>query len=273
MTNTRSTSTAANPGTTRTALVTGAGNGIGRAIAVRLARDGYRVVIGDIDLDKAQQLADELGGRAARLDIADEASVRAFVAGVAEPESIDILVNNAGIHMQKLLVETTKAEWERIQGVNSTGTFLMCREVAPRMMRAERGRIINIATRLGFGNPYSSAYMASKNAIWGLTQCLAVELAAYGITVNAVAPGHVGVNTGMEAAFRQKAQNLGQSWETFERGVIKSIPMGRWCTPEDVAGAVAYIASDDARFVTAELLNVTGGFSGYSVAVPKPDPT
>ena len=104
------------------------------------------------------------------------------------------------------------------------------------MMRAGRGRIVNIVTRLGFGNPYSSAYMASKNALWGFTQCLAIELASYGMTVNAVAPGHVGPGTGMEKQFREKADKLGLTWEAFEAQVLKTIPVGRWCRPGRCCG-------------------------------------
>jgi NAD(P)-dependent dehydrogenase (short-subunit alcohol dehydrogenase family) len=111
--------------------------------------------------------------------------------------------------------------------------------------------------------------MASKNALWGFTQCLAIELASYGVTVNAVAPGHVGPGTGMEKQFREKAEKLGMTWDAFEAQVLRTIPVGRWCTPEDVAAAVAYVVSPEASFVTGELINVTGGFTGYGIAPPK----
>jgi NAD(P)-dependent dehydrogenase (short-subunit alcohol dehydrogenase family) len=244
------------------AIVTGAAGGIGRAIAARLQRDGHVVVGADLaaagyDHDIA-------------VDIADSASVNAMVAETVEKFGrIDVLVNAAGIHMQKLVIETSDADWDRIQAVNARGPFFACRAVAPHMMRAERGRIVNIVTRLNFGNPYSSAYMASKNALWGFTQCLAMELAAYHVTVNAVAPGHVGPGTGMEAAFRTKAEKLGMPWEAFEAQVLRTIPVGRWCRPEDVAAAVAYVVSPDAAFVTAECINVTGGFVGYGTTPPK----
>jgi NAD(P)-dependent dehydrogenase (short-subunit alcohol dehydrogenase family) len=153
--------------------------------------------------------------------------------------------------------------------VNARGPFLTCRAVARPMMRAGTGRIVNIVTRLGFGNPYSSAYVASKSALWGFTQTLAIELAAYGVTVNAVAPGHVGPGTGMEKQFREKAAALGLTWEAFEAQVIRTIPVGRWCRPDDVAAAVAYVVSPEAAFVTGELINVTGGFTGYGIAPPK----
>ena len=244
------------------AIVTGAAGGIGRAIAARLRKGGH-IVIG-ADLAAAGCDHD------ITTDIADSASVDAMVAeAMARCGRIDVLVNAAGIHMQKLVVETSDAEWDRIQAVNMRGPFMACRAAAPHMMRAERGRIVNVVTRLNFGNPYSSAYMASKNALWGFTQCLAMEMAAYGVTVNAVAPGHVGPGTGMEAAFRAKADKLGLSWEAFEAQVLRTIPVGRWCKPDDVAAAVAYIVSPEAAFVTAECINVTGGFVGYGTTPPK----
>jgi NAD(P)-dependent dehydrogenase (short-subunit alcohol dehydrogenase family) len=252
------------------AIITGGAGGIGREIAARLASDGYFPVVADRNEAEAAAVAGPLGGSGLGVDITEEASVEQGFAGILERHGrIDVLVNCAGIHLQKLVSETSVDEWDRIQRVNSRGTFLTCRAVTKPMMRAERGRIVNIATRLGFGNPYSSAYIASKNAVWGLTQCLAVELASYGITVNAVAPGHVGPGTGMEAQFRDKAKKLGLTWEAFEAQVLKTIPVGRWCRPADVAAAVSYVVSPEASFVTGELINVTGGFVGYGIAPPK----
>lgn len=252
------------------AIVTGGAGGIGAEIARRLAADGRHVVVADRDGGAAAATAAAFGGEGIALDVTEEASVGEGIAGVIGRHGrIDILVNCAGIHLQKLVADTSVDEWDRIQRVNARGPFLTCRAVAKPMMRAERGRIVNIITRLGFGNPYSSAYIASKNAVWGLTQCLAVELASYGVTVNGVAPGHVGPGTGMEAQFRDKAQKLGLSWEAFEAQVLKTIPVGRWCRPADVAAAVAYVVSPEASFVTGELINVTGGFVGYGIAPPK----
>jgi NAD(P)-dependent dehydrogenase (short-subunit alcohol dehydrogenase family) len=251
------------------ALVTGGAGGIGRAICERLA-EGHYVVIADREANEALEVGKALGGEGVEIDLSDSASVDGVVDGLLSRQGrIDVLVNAAGIHLQKLVTEMSDDDWDRIQRVNARGPFLACRAVAKPMMRAGRGRIVNIATRLGFGNPYSSAYMASKSALWGFTQCLAIELAAYGITVNAVAPGHVGPGTGMEKQFREKADKLGLSWEAFEAQVLKTIPVGRWCRPDDVAAAVAYVVSPEASFITGELINVTGGFTGYGIAPPR----
>ena len=233
--------------TSRTALVTGAAGGIGLAIATRLAREGFSVVIADRDRAAAERAAAALGCAWRELDIAEESSVVETVRTVAASAGgLDVLVNNAGIHTQSLVVETSAEDWDRIHRVNARGTFLMCREAARVMVGEGRGQIVNIVTKLGFGNPFSSVYMASKSAVAALTQCLAVELAATGVRVNAVAPGHVGPGTGMEKAFRAKAEKLGQSWEAFQQGVVKSIPLGRWCRPEDVAGAVVWLVGPGA---------------------------
>jgi NAD(P)-dependent dehydrogenase (short-subunit alcohol dehydrogenase family) len=249
------------------AVVTGGAGGIGAAIVRRLARDGQFVVVADREEKKARALADEIGSEAVALDITDPVSVEEAVGGAATRHGrLDILVNAAGIHLQKLVVDMEPDEWDRLQAVNARGPFLACRVAARPMMAQGHGRIVNITTKLGFGNPYSSAYAASKNALWGLTQCLAVELAAYGVTVNAVAPGHVGPGTGMEQQFRDKAEKLGLTWQDFEAQVLRTIPVGRWCRPEDVAAAVAYVVSPEASFLTGETINVTGGFSGYGIA-------
>jgi NAD(P)-dependent dehydrogenase (short-subunit alcohol dehydrogenase family) len=252
------------------AIVTGGAGGIGRAIAARLAAGGAHVVAADMDEAATAASAAAYHGEGIGLDVTSSASVDAAVAGVMGRHGrIDILVNCAGVHLQKLVIDMTDEDWDRVQRVNARGPFLTCRAVARPMMRAGTGRIVNIVTRLGFGNPYSSAYVASKSALWGFTQTLAIELAAYGVTVNAVAPGHVGPGTGMEKQFREKAAALGLTWEAFEAQVIRTIPVGRWCRPDDVAAAVAYVVSPEAAFVTGELINVTGGFTGYGIAPPK----
>ncbi len=251
------------------ALVTGGAAGIGRAIATRLSGEGAKVVIADIDGVQAQAAAGELGGLGVPTNVTDSASVNALVEKtVAHFGRLDIVINNAGVHIQKLLKDLDDDDWEKIANTNSRGCFYVCRAAAPHLMKQEGGRIINIITRLT-GNPFSSAYVASKYAVWGLTQCLALELAPYNVTVNAVAPGHIGLGTGMERWFRAKAELLGQDWQTFEKNVLGSIPLGRWCTPEEVAAAVAYLASKEAGFITGEQISVTGGWTGYGATPQK----
>ena len=258
-------------GTVRGAiLVSGAAGGIGRAIAARLAADGHHVIGADRDGAAMEATAGQIGAEALTLDIGEEDQVVAALAGVAAGPGLGGLVNNAGLHRIGAVVATGAAEWDRIHNVNARGTFLMCREGARHMARAGAGVIVNTVTRLGFGNPFSAAYMASKAAVQALTQCLAIEMARTGVRVNAVAPGHVGPGTGMEAAFREKARSLGMAWPEFEAGVQRSIPLGRWCRPDDVAGAVAWLMGPDAAFVTGETINVTGGFQAYAGA-PAPE--
>jgi NAD(P)-dependent dehydrogenase (short-subunit alcohol dehydrogenase family) len=254
------------------AVVTGGAAGLGRVLAARLREEGANVAIADLDGDRAAAAAAELGGLSVQTDVTSSASVNAMRDAVlAHFGRVDIVLNNAGIHIQKLAVDLSDEEWDAIQHTNTRGCFFVCRAFAPTLMRQERGRIINIITKLGAGNPYSSAYIASKTAIHGFSQCLAMELAPYSVTVNCVAPGHIGPGTGMERWFRAKAELMGQSWEEFERGVIKGIPLGRWCRPEDVAGAVAYLASAEAAYITGETINVTGGWSGYGNTARRTD--
>jgi NAD(P)-dependent dehydrogenase (short-subunit alcohol dehydrogenase family) len=251
------------------AIITGGAAGIGKAIAIRLHQEGAKVVIADINAELAQATAKELSGLGVQTDVTNSNSVNALVDKVKEHFGrFDVLINNAGIHIQKLATDLTDDEWDAIQNTNARGCFYACRAAAKIMMQQESGRIVNIITRLG-GNPFSSAYIASKSAVWGFTQCLALELAPYNITVNAVAPGHIGVGTGMEKWFRAKAELLGQDWETFEKNVLKTIPLGRWCTPEDVAATVAFVVSSEAGFTTGECFNVTGGWTGYGTTPPK----
>ncbi|GAB4127799.1 MAG: 3-oxoacyl-ACP reductase FabG [Roseiflexaceae bacterium] len=252
------------------AVITGGAAGIGHAIASRLAAEGARVVIADRDAAQAERAAAELGGLAIATDVTSSASVDAMRdATLAAYGRADIVVHNAGIHIQKLAVDLSDGEWDAIQQTNARGCFFTCRAFAPTLMRQGSGRVINIVTRLGAGNPYSSAYIASKAAIQAFTQCLAMELAPYGVTANCVAPGHIGPGTGMERWFRAKADLLGMPWEAFEQQVLRSIPLGRWCTPAEVAGAVAYLASSEARYITAETLQITGGWGGYGSTPPK----
>lgn len=251
-------------------LVTGAAGGLGLAIARRLAADGREVVVTDIDGEAAKAAAKGIGAASRRLDISDEEEVVEAVGEVARERGLAGVVNNAGVHQNVAVVACEAQVWDRIHGINARGTFLMCREAARHMVAAGAGSIVNIVTRVHFGNPFSAAYMASKSAVYALTQCLAVEVAKAGVRVNGVAPGHVGPGTGMARHFEAKAESLGLEWDEFEAQALKSIPLGRWCRPDDVAGAVSYLMGPDANFVTGEFIYVTGGFQAYGMA-PEPE--
>jgi NAD(P)-dependent dehydrogenase (short-subunit alcohol dehydrogenase family) len=239
-----------------TALITGGGSGIGRASALRLAESGARVAVSDLRLELAQEVADEvrtLGGEAiaVALDVADATQLPAALSEVEDRLGpIDILVNSAGIILVEPLLEFTAEAWAKVMEVNVTGTFRVSQSVARGMVARGYGRIINIASisgmRAGVGR---TAYGTSKAAILGLTRQFALELGAQGITTNAVAPGVI------ETPMTQKAY----SEETWAR-VLEMVPTRRRGTPEDIAEAVAYLASPAASYVNGEVLTVDGGY-------------
>jgi NAD(P)-dependent dehydrogenase (short-subunit alcohol dehydrogenase family) len=247
----------------RIALVTGSARGIGKGIAVRLARDGATVVIADILDDLAEHTAEEIrasGGRARRLtlDVTDSGSVeRGFTSVIEEFGRIEILVNNAGVHLVKPITDCTDADWEFVFNINARGAFYCLRTAAGYMKQQRWGRIINIVTILT-GTPYSSLYEASKHALMGLTKCLMYELAPYGITVNAVSPGAVDTEL-LQKGIREKAVSSGMTVEEIYCQIASTTPLGRLCTPEDVAAAVAFFVSPDGGYVTGEIIHATGG--------------
>ena len=242
----------------KSAVITGAGGGIGRATAFRLAREGFSVACADLDAPRANATAEAIAGlgqmaSAERLDVTDPGSVQALVDDLAADGPIGVLVNCAGIGVQATLLDTTLEDWQRILAVNLTGTFLMTKAVARVMVDGgHAGRIINIGSVNSHrGCAGRTAYGASKGGVAIFTKAAAVELAKYGITVNAVAPGPIetGMIKGMHTASTREA------WS-------RTVPLGRYGEPEEIADGIAYLASDGAGYVTGTLLNVDGGWEG-----------
>lgn len=246
----------------RKAIVTGAAHGIGRAIAARLLAEGCDVGIFDLDLAAAEATAEALrkdGGKVvvAAGDVSSRADVEAGIGGLKDALGpIDILVNNAGICKVGKLLETSEAEWKATFGINVDGLFHVTRQIAPGMVERRRGTIVNIASWMGkSGVAAYGAYCASKFAVVSLTQSLALEIGEYGIRVNAVAPGLI-VETKMrdESEIQRAAEGLPTAKDR-----AKAIPLRRAGLPSDIAKTVAFLASDEADYITGETISVTGG--------------
>ena len=237
-------------------LITGAASGIGRATAVRLAEEGAVLSLSDVaadGLDETAELCRGLGAtvRSEVVDVSSEASVAAGVAGAVDDLGrIDVLVNVAGILPFKDARSTTLEDWNRIIGVNLTGTFLMCRETLPHLL-ASRGNIVNTASTASLhGHPWTVSYSASKGGVYAVTMTLAVEFGKMGVRVNAVAPG--GIETPIQGAFEVPEG-------ADPKLVYRIMPLDRMRGPETVAAAVAFLASEDAAHVNGEILRVDGG--------------
>ena len=237
----------------RAALVTGASGGIGGAVAKALHAQGATVGLTGRDGDALKALAEELGDRAHVL-VADLADSDAIAALMGEAEAamgkVDVLVNNAGLTRDGLAMRMKDEDWDAVIAVNLTAGFRLARSALRGMMRARFGRIINITSVVGHvGNPGQANYVASKAGLVGMTKALAVEVATRGITVNCVAPG-----------FIETAMTDGLS-DDLKQGLMARIPTGRFGEPEDVAGCVAFLASDEAGYITGQTLHVNGGMA------------
>jgi len=242
----------------RIALVTGGASGIGAATVRRLAAEGARVAVADIDLDGARAVAGEVDGHALHLDVADAASA---VAAAAETESqlgpIDVLVNNAGTDRFAFFVNTDEELWDFVLAVNLRGTIAVTHAVLDGMQRRGRGAIVNVASEAGrVGSQGSVVYSAAKGGVIAFTRAVARESSRFGVRVNAVAPGPIDTPL-LNAAPEQ----LGEIGERLKAGMIAATSMRRIGQPEEVAATIAFLASDDASFVTGQTINVSGGLS------------
>ena len=238
----------------RVALVTGASQGIGRSCALKLASKGATVALAARNPEKLNELVREItgaGGKAAAfpVDVSDEAQIKsACQAAITQFGKIDILVNNAGITRDQLVIRMKRSDWDAVLSTNLTSAYLCIQQVIGSMLKQRWGRIINIASVFGqMGQAGQANYAASKAGLIGLTMAIAREVGSRTITCNAVAPGLI--ETAMTAG-------LG---DEFKQNAVKQIPLGRVGSPDDVANAVAYLASEEASYITGHVLNVNGG--------------
>jgi 2-hydroxycyclohexanecarboxyl-CoA dehydrogenase len=246
----------------KTALVTGAGRGIGRAIALALAREGAQVGIADITATAADAVAAEveaLGGKAHALSV--DLTRRAEVLRMAEDAlarfgQIDVLVNNAGWDRMGLFLDTDEDTWERIIAVNLKAVLYVCKAVLPSMVARGTGKVVNIASDAGrVGSSGEAVYSATKGAVIAFSKALAREMARHRITVNAVCPGLT------ETPLLQSLRDQSPKMERILEAVTRATPLGRVATPEEIAGAVVFFASPEADFVTGQTLSVSGGLT------------
>jgi 3-oxoacyl-[acyl-carrier protein] reductase len=230
----------------RTALVTGGSRGIGRAIAGSLAEAGATVVIGyRSGAEEAEEVAGEIGGRAVQADVSNVEDAKRLV---EEAGDVDVLVNNAGVTRDGLLARMSDEDWDVVLDTNLGGTFNTCRAAIRGMMKRRSGSIVNVSSIVGVhGNPGQTNYSASKAGIIGFTKALARELGSRGIRANVVAPGYISTRLTNDLP------------EELQQAMLASTPLGRFGDPQDVAGAVRFLASDAAAFVTGEVLLVDGG--------------
>ncbi|HEU0141086.1 MAG TPA: 3-oxoacyl-[acyl-carrier-protein] reductase [Bryobacteraceae bacterium] len=238
----------------RVAFVTGSSRGIGRAIALTLCREGCRIVVASPEVEKNEEVASEIrnsGGQAmtVNLDLTSTDSIKeGFAAAQREWGRVDILVNNAGITKDALAMRMKPQDWDIVLRINLSGAFFAIQQALPGMVRERWGRIVNIASVVGrSGNPGQANYVASKAGLIGLTKTVAQEVGSRNITVNAVAPGFI--ETDMTQVLPQEVKDR----------MLAQIPLKRSGKPEDVANVVKFLASDDAAYITGQVIDVNGG--------------
>ena len=240
--------------TNKVAVVTGSAQGIGKAIAIKLANAGADVIVVDMDVEGVQQTSKEIESSGVKTlgvkcNVADANDVANLVSKIQETfPTIDILVNNAGITRDNLLMRMDEKDWDLVLSVNLKGPFLMTKAISQVMMRQRRGRIVNVASVVGLmGNAGQANYAASKGGLVAFTKSVAKEFASRNITCNAVAPGFI--ETRMTEKLQDKAKE----------NYIKAIPLNRFGTADDVANAILFLASDDASYITGQIIGVDGG--------------
>ena len=242
----------------RVAVITGAGRGLGEAIALRFAREGAAVMLNDLNPETAVHTADRIRGEGGKAQVVagsvtDERVVQELMERtVKELGALHVLVNNAGITRDKLLRDMSADDWDAVLNLNLRATFLCCKYATPHMVAAKWGRVINMSSRAHFGNKGQVNYSASKAGVIGLTRALSLELGKFGVTVNAIAPGIVAT---------PGVTSLPHYQQLVDR-VAQTLPIPRLGRPEDVAGVAAFLASDDAEYVTGETIHVSGGRYG-----------
>ena len=250
------------------AIITGAGRGLGEAIAQRLADEGASVLIADINFEAAQKVAKDIEAKssvntiAVKVDVTDDQQVAEMVqTAIREFGKLDILVSNAGILRAGEVTEFSTADWRKVIDVNLVGYFICAREAAKVMVERKKGVIIQINSKSGKkGSFKNSAYAAAKFGGIGLTQSLALEMAPHGIRVNAVCPGNLLDGTlWQDSLFKQYSETQGLTEEQVREKYLSQVPLGRGCSYEDVCNVVVFLASDQSSYMTGQAINVTGG--------------
>ena len=238
----------------KTALVTGGAKGIGAATARRLASEGATVVVADFDEEAAKETARELDGHAVACDVTSRADVESAVETAAALGSLDILVTCAGIIRDNLLFKLTDEEWDAVIDTHLKGTFFAARAAQAHMVEQRSGKMVLISSTSALGNRGQTNYSTAKAGLQGMAKTLAIELGPYNVNVNCVAPGFIET-----AMTRQTADRMGVPFEQFTEAVAKEVPLRRVGRPEDVAGLIAYLCSDDASYVSGQVIYVAGG--------------
>jgi 3-oxoacyl-[acyl-carrier protein] reductase len=246
--------------TSRVAIVTGAARGIGAATALRLAQDGFAVGVLDLDEAGAKGTAEQItsaGGKAlaVAVDVSDADAVSAAVERVAtELGGPTVLINNAGVTRDNMLFKMTDADWDTVMNVHLKGAFLMSRAVQKYMVEARFGRVVSLSSTSALGNRGQVNYSTAKAGLQGFTKTLAIELGKFGVTANAIAPGFI--QTEMTKA---TAERMGVPFEDFIKGASQTIPVGRVGQPADIAALVSFLVSDEAGFVSGQVIYAAGG--------------